>query len=280
VATRAGRVFYEERGAGVPVVLLHATLHDHADYDPVAERLAARYRTIAVDWPGHGRSDPVSEDRVPGASLFAGVLADLVDRLDLAPAVLVGNSVGGFAAARLALDQSHRVAGLVLVNTGGFTRQTAVSRLTCRMLGSPRVSRRLLPWLVPGYIKPENEHDRAITERVQARARTEKGARVAAGLWRSFGTHAYDLRSDGPRLAAPVLLVWGTRDIILPLRAGRQAHAAIPGSQFRTLSTGHVVFASDPGGFLELAGPFIESASKTAQPGPETATPHQSRSQR
>jgi pimeloyl-ACP methyl ester carboxylesterase len=245
-------------------VLLHATLHDHNDFDPVAERLAARYRTIAVDWPGHGRSDPVGAGRVVDALVFAEVLSDLIDRLELPPAVLIGNSVGGFAATRLALDQPHRVAGLVLVNTGGFTRPTVVSRAASRLLGNPRVNRRLLPRLVPGYMKARNDHDRGIVGRVQARARTGEGARVAAGLWRSFGTRAYDLRADGSRLAPPTLLVWGTQDTILPLRAGRQTHAAIPGAQVRTLDTGHVVFASDPAGFLDLAAPFIESASTAA----------------
>jgi pimeloyl-ACP methyl ester carboxylesterase len=207
--------------------------------------------------------------------LLAGVLADLVNRLDLSQAVLIGNSVGGFAAARLALDEPDRVAGLILVNTGGFTRQTAISRLACRVLGSPRVNQRLYPRLVPRYMKARNDHDRAIAARVQARARTGEGARIAAGLWRSFGTPAHDLRAAGPRLA-PVLLVWGARDTIVPLKAGRQTHAAIPGSQFRTLDTGHVVFASDPAGFLELAGPFVEAAAEAAHPSP--ASPGESRS--
>jgi len=267
VATRSGRVFYAERGSGAPVVLLHATLHDHTDFDQVAEKLSARYRTIALDWPGHGRSDPVGggAGRAAGAYLFAEVLADLMDHLDLRRAVLIGNSVGGSAAALLALWQPDRVAGLVLVNTGGFTRQTVASRAVCRLLGSPRVSRLLVPRLVPRYLKASNDHDRAIAQRVRARARPAEGASLAAGLWRSFGTRAYDLRAQGPHLAAPTLLVWGTRDMILPLRAGRQTHAAIPGSRFRTLDTGHVVFASDPDGFLELAGPFIDTAAGEAK---------------
>jgi pimeloyl-ACP methyl ester carboxylesterase len=257
--TSAGRVFYAEHGQGLPVVMLHATLHDHRDFDLVAGQLAERCRTIAVDWPGHGQSENGS--RPVDAFLLAAVLAELVDRLDLPPAVLIGNSVGGFAAARLALDQPHRVAGLVLVNTAGFTAPTAISRLAIGLLGRPRVSRWLFPRLVRGYMKPRNAHDRAIAERVRARARTADGARVAASLWRSFGAPGYDLRAEGPRLAVPALLVWGARDTVLPLSAGRQAHAAIPGARFRALETGHVVFASDPSGFLDLAGPFIDSVS-------------------
>jgi pimeloyl-ACP methyl ester carboxylesterase len=261
--THAGRIFYDQRGSGPPVVMLPAALHDHADFDAVAERLADRYTTIAVDWPGHGRSDPASGGRPADALGLAGVLSELTDRLDLPPAVLIGNSVGGFAAARLALDQPHRVAGLVLVNSGGFTRPTAVTRLGTRVLGSPRANRQLYPRLVPRYMKPRNDHDRAITEHVRALARTAEGARTSAALWRSFGTPGFDLRAEADRLGAPVLLVWGERDIILPPAGGRETHAAIPGSRLHMLPTGHVVFASDPDGFLDVARPFIAAAHQT-----------------
>jgi pimeloyl-ACP methyl ester carboxylesterase len=91
--TSAGRVFYEERGSGLPVVLLHATLHDHRDFDLVAGPLAERYRTIAVDWPGHGQSDQGGQ--AVDAFLLAKVLAELVESLDLPPAVLIGTRSAG-----------------------------------------------------------------------------------------------------------------------------------------------------------------------------------------
>jgi pimeloyl-ACP methyl ester carboxylesterase len=120
IQTRAGRVAYRESGSGPTVLLLHATLHDRRDFDPIVEALARRYRTIAVDWPGHGNSDPVDASMEPGAPLFADVLEDVVDGLGLSRAALIGNSVGGFAAARLAITRPEFVAGLILVNAGGF----------------------------------------------------------------------------------------------------------------------------------------------------------------
>jgi pimeloyl-ACP methyl ester carboxylesterase len=121
---------------------------------------------------------------------------------------------------------------------------------------------------------------RAIAERVQARARTADGARVAASLWRSFGAPGFDLRVDGRRLTVPTLLAWGARDTILPLKAGRQTRAAIHGSQFRAFDTGHVVFASDPAGFLDLAVPFIEPASWAACSRAGSPQRHRPRSRR
>src|SRR5258705_12164608 len=54
IDTRAGRVAYRESGSGPTVLLLPATLHDRHDFDPIVDTLSSRYRTIAVDWPGHG----------------------------------------------------------------------------------------------------------------------------------------------------------------------------------------------------------------------------------
>jgi pimeloyl-ACP methyl ester carboxylesterase len=55
--------------------------------------------------------------------------------------------------------------------------------------------------------------------------------------------------------------VWGKNDIAIPLRAGHATHDAIRGSRLEILGTGHVVFSSDPHGFLAIAEPFLESVS-------------------
>lgn len=75
---------------------------------------------IALDWPGHGDSPSPTPDYRPTAASFADVLADVVAGLDLPSAAFIGNSVGGFAAARLAITDQQRVSQLVLVNAGGF----------------------------------------------------------------------------------------------------------------------------------------------------------------
>jgi pimeloyl-ACP methyl ester carboxylesterase len=261
IQTRAGRVAYSEVGSGPTVLLLHATLHDRHDFDPIIESLARRYRTIAVDWPGHGDSDPVEGTVEPSAPLFADVLEDVVDGLGLSRAVLIGNSVGGFAAARLAISRPECVAGLVLVNTGGFVPLNALSRSFCRVLGTPAVFRRAAPLFIRGYMKAKTEGDRRIIERATAVAKTAEGVRIGTGLWRSFATPAHDLRSRATDLSVPTLIVWGKKDIAIPLRAGRATHEAIRGSRLEILDTGHVVFSSDPGGFLAIAEPFLQSVS-------------------
>jgi pimeloyl-ACP methyl ester carboxylesterase len=262
IQTRAGRVAYRESGSGPTVLLLHATLHDRHDFDPIVETLSKRYRTIAVDWPGHGESDPIDASMRASAPLFADVLEDVVDGLGLSRAALIGNSVGGFAAGRLAINRPESVAGLILVNAGGLIRWNPLSRNTCRVLGTPAVFRRAAPLFVRGYMKAQTDSDRRIVERATAVAKTPEGVRVGTGLWRSFATPEHDLRGRAGELTAPTLIVWGNKDIAIPVRGGYATHDAIAGSRLEVLDTGHVVFSSDPHGFLAVAEPFLESVAR------------------
>jgi pimeloyl-ACP methyl ester carboxylesterase len=260
VETRVGTVAYSDIGEGPVVVLLHATLHDRHDFDAIVPSLSRDHRVIAVDWPGHGDSPAPTPNYQPTAASFADVLADVVAALDLPPAAFIGNSVGGFAAARLAITDPQRVSRLVLVNTGGFVSNPAV-RFYCRVMGTPAVLKRVLPLSIRGYMHATSDTDRAVQRRAVARARTQDGVVLTASLWRSFAAPEHNLRPEAHRITAPCLVVWGSKDTAAPKRlAARPTAAAIPGARLEVLPTGHVVFSSDPDGFLAIAEPFLSAA--------------------
>ncbi|WP_096505802.1 alpha/beta fold hydrolase [Mycobacteroides stephanolepidis] len=265
VQTRVGPIAYDDHGSGAVVVLLHATLHDRHDFGTIAPKLASRHRVIAIDWPAHGESPDLAPSLAPGAALFADVLQDLVEALDLPPAVFVGNSVGGFCAARLAITHPHRVAGLVLVNGSGFL-SSAVTRTYCRVLGTPAVMRPLLPRLARSYMRAASANDRAILDRVLARADTDEGVKTVTAVWRSFAAPEHNLLARADRITAPTLIVWGSKDTAIPLRYGRATHRAIPGSRLELLPTGHLPFSSDPAGFLTIVDPFLAAVLSTRSP--------------
>ncbi|MCV7192644.1 alpha/beta hydrolase [Mycolicibacterium brumae] len=79
------------------------------------------------------------------ADLLADALADVVCDLALPPVTLIGNSVGGFAAARLAITDPGRVDKLILVQAGGFTPLNAAIRGFSRAMGTPTVLRTVFP---------------------------------------------------------------------------------------------------------------------------------------
>jgi pimeloyl-ACP methyl ester carboxylesterase len=255
---------YSDDGSGPPVLLLHAALHDRTDYSSVQEALGRGRRVIALDWPGHGES-PAADEPL-GAVQFGDLATEFVDRLDLHNVVVVGNSVGGYAACRLALDRPDRIAGVVLVNTGGFTPLTAFVRAFCAVMGRPGVIRVGAPLFVRAYMHARTPAELAVVRRVVAKARTADGSRAAAALWRSFTEPGHDLRQRADAIAAPVLITWGTKDPTAPAKVGAEIHTAIPGSTFVGLGTGHVAFVGDPDGWLEAVLPFVDSAHCVDRP--------------
>jgi len=256
--TSLGAVSYTDEGSGPPIVLLHAALHDCTDFDPVIDALGKGRRVIALDWPGHGESPlPATPLR---AVQFGDLLVEFADRLDLSNSVVVGNSVGGYAACRLALERPERVAGVVLINNGGFTPHSAFTRFFCAVMAHPAVIKAVFPAFVRAYMRAKNPADKAVVDRVVARAKTNDGARTAAALWKTFTEPGHDLRARAAQISAPVLITWGAKDFTAPPRWGKAVQAAIPGSRLQTLPTGHVVFSSEPQAWLETVLPFVDAA--------------------
>jgi pimeloyl-ACP methyl ester carboxylesterase len=264
IETRVGKVACDIVGDGPPAILLHATLHDRRDFDPIVATLSRDHRVIALDWPGHGESPAPESNYQPTAASFADVLADVVAALHLEHVTLIGNSVGGFAAAALAITEPQRVSRLILVNSGGFIA-SPMTNLYCRGLGVPAVMKRVLPRFIRSYMRATSDNDHAAQERALARANTPEGVALTAAMWRSFAAPEYDLRPHAHRITAPCLVIWGSNDTAIPLRLGRATAAAIPQARLETLPTGHCAFSSDPGGFLAIAEPFLAASRGSVQ---------------
>ena len=91
---------------------------------------ASGWRMTTLDWPGHGRSS----DRDPETAIGFGELLSGVREDRGGSQVLLGNSVGGFAAVHTAAHRPDLIAGLVLVSSGGFTLQWFGTTLACRLV--------------------------------------------------------------------------------------------------------------------------------------------------
>jgi 3-oxoadipate enol-lactonase len=106
-------LYWEEAGAGSPVVLVHEAVGDSRMWDPQWESFPRSHRTVRFDQRGYGRS-PLE----PGTISHARDLIDLLDEIGLARASLVGGSLGGRVALEVAVAQPDRVEKLVLLNPG------------------------------------------------------------------------------------------------------------------------------------------------------------------
>jgi pimeloyl-ACP methyl ester carboxylesterase len=109
-------------------------------------------------------------------------------------------------------------------------------------------------------MRPQSEADRRVRDVGIATTRQDPGLSAVSGLWRSFSSPEHDLRKEAASIQAPTLVIWGKKDPVIPLKAGRTIAATIPGAQLELLDTGHAPQAGDPEGFAAIFTPFAERA--------------------
>ncbi|WP_165449523.1 alpha/beta fold hydrolase [Krasilnikovia cinnamomea] len=250
-------MYFSDQGSGTPVLLLPANGHDSRDYAGVVPTLSGRNRVIAVDWPGFGRTPAPEPPGSASAGAFAAELAALVERLNLPAAHIIGNSIGGYAAARLAIEAPHRVRSLVLVSPGGFPVLGFGDRLFISLRGRPGVTRLINRRFASSYLHLRTPLTRQIIERATYR-RGDVRAVIDAAIWRSFRDPDFDLRSLADQITAPTLVAWGRHDPVFGARARAQVARSLPRASTITFDTGHVPFAEDPAAFLAEVQPFLD----------------------
>ena len=223
------------------------------------------HRCVALDLPGFGQSGmPPGEISI---SAFARTLDRLCDVLEISDPVVVGNSMGGFSGAELAVSFPTRVSKLVLVAAAGLSTEylsrepllaaaRAFAALTARtgLRGAPAVKRprlrRVALQLVVRY--PEKLSVPLATELV--------GGANAPGFIDAFDAlMGYSFRDRLEKIEAPVLIVWGRNDMLVPVEdaemyehlIGENAHSVI----FE--DTGHLPMLERPSRFNELLRGFV-----------------------
>jgi pimeloyl-ACP methyl ester carboxylesterase len=117
--TKEGDRFYRESGAGEPIVLLHCSAGSSGAWTPVMSQLPQRYRVLAPDLLGYGRSAPWPRDAALAPDEELGVIEALLDVADR-PVHLVGHSYGGTVSLRAARRFPRRVVSLTLIEPVAF----------------------------------------------------------------------------------------------------------------------------------------------------------------
>ena len=278
VTIHGHRVGYRRAGDGETVVLVHGLAGSSRTWRPVMPALAGTHDVIAPDLLGHGESAKPMGDYSLGA--HASGLRDLLDALGIERATIVGHSFGGGVAMQLAYQYPERCDRLVLVASGGLGRE--VSWLL-RMLTLPGAAQ-LMPLVFQPWLANRGTRVGAFI------GRRGLEAPKLSELWRSYsalaGTENRNafLRTirtvvepggqsvsalDRLHLAAhlPTLIVWGTRDEIIPVAHADVAHEAIPNSRLELLDgVGHFPHTEAPVRFVEALSDFLATTKPGVAP--------------
>ena len=251
---------YDDAGRGETVVCLHAVGHGARDFSLLRERLGHRYRFVALDWPGQGRS---GDDRMPAsAARYADLLGGFLDDLGLDDAILLGNSIGGAAAIACAAARPGRVRALVLANSGGLAAvdratQTACAAMT-RFFSAGARGARWFPAAFAAYYRLVLRRTPARPQRERIVASGLEIAPVLAQAWESFAKPEADLRDAVASLRCPILVAWAMQDRILTFGRSEEAVARCADRRIVRLRGGHAAFLEDPDAFAAAFDRFAD----------------------
>jgi pimeloyl-ACP methyl ester carboxylesterase len=252
-----------------PIVFVHGLSGSWPNWLEQLPVLARDHRVLACDLPGFGHSPmPAGEISIPG---YARVLDGLLAQREIDAAAVVGNSMGGFIGAELAISFPQRVERLVLVSAAGLStyNEPRAARATPALRRLDRVLAATAAWVAS---KSDTVTRRPRLRRAALNLVVSHPDRLPAALAaeqvRGAGKPGfidalqavidYDVRERLPEIACPTLIVWGDRDRLISVRDAAVFEQLIPDARKVIYEdTGHMAMLERPQAFNALLEQFL-----------------------
>jgi pimeloyl-ACP methyl ester carboxylesterase len=257
-----------ELGSGPAVVFIHGLSGSWQNWLEQLPVFARDHRVITFDLPGFGASEmPASKITISGYGRWVDAL---LQQLGVESAAVVGNSMGGFIGAELAIQYRTRVERLVLVSAAG---------LSIEYMRKERVLALLMAFqnqlaAYTGWVASRSE---ALTRRPRARRAIfgivahrpdQLPAPLVAEQIRGSGKPgfvpaldaltSYPIRDRLGEISCPTLIVWGAEDKLIPVRDADEFERLIPNARKVVWAdTGHVAMLERPEAFNRLVAAFL-----------------------
>ena len=249
-------VYFTERGAGPPLLLVHGLMVTGEMFEPVLDRFASEHHLIIPDLRGHGRSRRLPPPYT--ARQLAADISALLDHLGIESAAVLGYSQGGAIAQQLALDDPTRCNRLVLGCTYAHNMATRrewveghVAPFLVRLLGPRRLGA-----LGAALGAKDMDKERAAWL-VGLMADQDRKLMVAA--WKE--TMAFDSRQRLAEIACPTLIVAGSDDQGVPMHHAEMLRDGIRGSKLVVIAgAGHDLIWTHSDEFVRITEEFLQAA--------------------
>jgi pimeloyl-ACP methyl ester carboxylesterase len=275
-----GTIHYRDVGSGPVIVLIHGLLVNGTVWDPLIEELSNEARCIAPDLPLGSHHTAMNEDADLSPLGLAGLIAELLERLELGDVTLVGNDTGGALCQLVCADHPARVARLVLINCDAFEHfppralrpivrglgRVPGAVATLDLLGRSRIMRRATMSIAPLTVEPIADpvlkgwiaplHDRGVRRDL---------VRVARGISPEVLIDASQRLRSFDR---PALIVWGLRDKFFPVADAERLTQTLPAARLERVADARTFVQLDaPQRLAELLAEFVTA------PSPSPSTP-------
>jgi pimeloyl-ACP methyl ester carboxylesterase len=257
-------------GEGPAIVFVHGLSGSWPNWLEQLPVFAEEHRVITMDLPGFGHS-PMPTERIT-ISAYARMLDGLLEALGVSAATLVGNSMGGFVSAELAIAFPERVERLVLVSAAGISTHGRgdVERVVPSLRRVERVLAAYTAWMAArSDTVARRPVLRNVTFGLVTRHPSRLGAELVAEQLRGAGKPGfmqalqanleYPIRERLGEIACPTLIVWGDEDRLITVRDADVFEQLIPSSRKVIFAnTGHMAMLERPAAFNALLDEFLD----------------------
>jgi 3-oxoadipate enol-lactonase len=250
--------FRDSGGEGTPVVLIHGFPFEAALWDPQFEALGRRFRLIAPDLRGYGRSSQPA-DGLFTMTAFADDVAGLLEYLEVEQAVIGGLSMGGYTTFEFLRRHPERVRALILADTRPDDDPVEVRER--RQTQIRQIREGGASGLVDGMVAAVlADASRTPDRRVEAKLRSvmdQDDRSWIGGLEAMLGRS--DSRAALGDISVPALILVGEHDGITPPELAREMHERIPNSKLIVIEgAGHIANLENPAAFNAALETFLE----------------------
>lgn len=264
------RLFYSVEGSGTPVILLHGSATTGAQWKPLARHLSSRWKVVVPDLPGYGSSQvPVMTD-ANGFEAYALAILDLIEHLG-GRAHVVGHSMGGAVAMRLAIGAPRSILSLCVIEPATFHLLRAGDSADRALFNEIQfLSRGISASVLDGnptegvrrFIDYWNEAGTwSLMHSSQRIKASQSLGRVIDDFSAGFA-ETWPLELCG-ELDMPVLAVMGMQGPTPAQRTTEIIAEAVPGAQLRMVADGgHMVPVTHPAIINAMIGEFIAGAGR------------------
>jgi pimeloyl-ACP methyl ester carboxylesterase len=259
-------IAYHELGSGPPVIMLHGTgpgASGWSNFRVTAPAFADGYRVIVPDLPRYGRSSKVPITG-PRLTVLSGIIAGFCEAIGVSATNIIGNSMGGQVAMKLAIDRPALVRKLVVIGSPplgpsamGPSPAEAIRLIEGYYRGSGPSIEKMRQLLTTLVYDPSLVTDDVVRERYESSISPETIEANKAPLWEKES-----LEGQLGRLVAPVLIVWGQDDRAAPLDIALRMVRELPDARLLVFSRcGHWAQVEHKTEFNRVVRGFFEAES-------------------
>jgi len=265
-------IHYVTAGSGPPLLLIHGATIGWGQWYPNIAEFAKYFKVYALDLPGSGYSTKIDFRKANLEKSFVDVVQKFIAKKNLVNTSIIGHSIGGWVAIKLALRDKSLVNKMVLVNSLGFSDYVSLPQ---RLIGAYPIAK----ILASTVMKPSRKNmkkflsdvlydpsSQALTEEFVdyfhhgvSQSKSSHPLLFINGMLRNFKMREeLTLIEDLSKVNNPTLIIIGANDPVIPVNKSRQAFGFIPHARVETfLNTGHVPSIERSDKFNALVTKFL-----------------------